>query len=185
MHNFKKNKRTRINQWIRVPQVRVIREDGEQLGVLPTNQALAKAEEAGLDLVEISPNAKPPVCKIMDHGKFKYQKEKKEQKQKKKQKKVEVKGVRISLRISKNDLEFKAKQADKFFKEGNKVRVELIMRGRENAHRDLAKEKLKEFIKIMEYKSIVEQEPKKERLGLAMIIAEDKSEAKVEDEKQE
>ena len=121
----------------------------------------------------------------MDHGKFKYQKEKKEQKQKKKQKKVEVKGVRISLRISKNDLEFKAKQADKFFKEGNKVRVELIMRGRENAHRDLAKEKLKEFIKIMEYKSIVEQEPKKERLGLAMIIAEDKSEAKVEDEKQE
>lgn len=163
--------------------MRVIREDGEQLGVLPTNQALAKAEDDGLDLVEISPNAKPPVCKIMDYGKYKYQKEKKEQKQKKKQKKVEVKGVRISLRISKNDLEFKAKQADKFLGEGNKVRIELIMRGRENAHRDLAKVKLKEFIEIMEHKVIVEQEPKKERLGLAMIVAEDKKAAQEENNK--
>ena len=109
----------------------------------------------------------------MDYGRYKYQKEKKEQKMKKKQKKVEVKGVRISLRISKNDLQFKAKQADKFLGEGNKVRVELIMRGRENAHRDLAKERLQEFIEVLENPVITEQEPKKERLGLAMIIAKD------------
>lgn len=110
----------------------------------------------------------------MDYGKYKYQQEKKERKMKKSQKKVEVKGVRISLRISKNDLEFKARQADKFLKQGNKVRVELVLRGRENAHRDLAKVKLKEFIEIMEHKVIIEQEPKKERLGLAMIVSEDR-----------
>lgn len=92
---------------------------------------------------------------------------------KKSQKKVEVKGVRISLRISKNDLEFKAKQADKFLGQGNKVRIEIVLRGRENAHQDLAREKLKEFIKLMEHRVIVEQKPKKERLGLAMIIARD------------
>jgi translation initiation factor IF-3 len=107
----------------------------------------------------------------MDYGKYKYQMEKKERKLKKKQKKIEVKGVRISLRISKNDLQFKARQADKFLREGNKVRVELVLKGREYTHMDLARERLKEFIETMEEKVIVEQEPKKERLGLAMVIA--------------
>lgn len=93
---------------------------------------------------------------------------------KKSQKKVEVKGVRISLRISQNDLEFKANQADKFLSQGNKVRIEIVLRGRENAHRDLARERLNEFIKKMKHKVIIEQKPQKERLGLAMIISEDK-----------
>ena len=107
---------------------------------METHKAIAMARDKGLDLVEIAPNVRPPVCKIMDHGKYKYEKMKKDRKQKAKAKKVEVKGVRISPRISKNDLEFKAGQADKFIKEGNKVRVELLLRGREHIHKDMAKE---------------------------------------------
>lgn len=132
------------------------------------------AREKGLDLVEIAPNVRPPVCKIMDHGKYKYEKMKKNRKQKAKAKKVEVKGVRISPRISKNDLQFKAGQADKFIKEGNKVRVELILRGREHVHKDISKESFNKFIETMEEEVIIEQEPKKQRLGLAMVIAKSK-----------
>lgn len=132
------------------------------------------AREKGLDLVEIAPNVRPPVCKIMDHGKYKYEKMKKNRKQKAKAKKVEVKGVRISPRISTNDLNFKAGQADKFIKEGNKVRIELILRGREHIHKDIAKESFNKFIETMNEEVIIEQEPKKQRLGLAMVIAKSK-----------
>ena len=137
---------------------------------MDTRDALSSAREKGLDLVEIAPNAKPPVCKITDYGKYKYEKMKKGRKQKAKSKKVEVKGVRISPRISQNDLLFKSKQADKFIKEGNKVRIELMLRGRENIHRDLAQETFDKFINTMKEEIKVEQHPKRQRLGLAMIV---------------
>jgi len=140
------------------------------LGILATEKALTLAKEKGLDLIEVSPKAQPPVCKILDYGKYKYQLMKKEQKLKKKQKKVAVKGIRISLRTSKHDLAFKARQADKFVKQGHKVRIELVLKGREWTHRDLAKKRFDEFIEIMKEKVKIEQEPKRQRLGLAMII---------------
>lgn len=139
---------------------------------METFKALALAKEKGLDLVEIAAEAKPPICKIIDYGQFKYQKAKEEQKQKKKQKKVEIKGVRISLRISENDFQNKVKQAEKFFKQGHKVRVELVMRGRELAHKNLAYDQLRKFLDSLPEKEkvIVEQAPKRERRGLGMII---------------
>ncbi len=140
------------------------------MGILATEKALTLAKEKGLDLIEVSPKAQPPVCKILDYGKYKYQLMKKEQKLKKKQKKVAVKGIRISLRTSKHDLAFKARQADKFVKQGHKVRIELVLKGREWTHRDLAKKRFDEFIEIMKEKVKIEQEPKRQRLGLAMII---------------
>jgi len=140
------------------------------LGILATEKALTLAKEKGLDLIEVSPKAQPPVCKILDYGKYKYQLMKKEQKLKKKQKKVAVKGIRISLRTSEHDLAFKARQADKFVKQGHKVRIELVLKGREWTHRDLAKKRFDEFIEIMKEKVKIEQEPKRQRLGLAMII---------------
>lgn len=138
--------------------------------MVDTINALSIARERGYDLVEVSAKSRPPVCRLLDYGKYKYRLMKEAQKQKKRQKKLTVKGVRISLRISKHDFEFKARQADKFIKQGHKVRVELILHGREHAHADLARQKLKEFIETMEEKVQVEQEPKKERLGLAIVI---------------
>lgn len=140
------------------------------MGILATEKALASAKEKGLDLIEVSPKTQPPVCKILDYGKYKYQLMKKEQKLKKKQKKVAVKGIRVSLRTSKHDLAFKARQADKFVKQGHKVRIELVLKGREWTHRDLAKKRFDEFIEIMKEKVKIEQEPKRQRLGLAIII---------------
>lgn len=129
------------------------------------------AREQELDLVEIAPNARPPVCKIMDFGKFKYEQRKLEQKARKNQKKSEVKGIRLSLRISENDFNIKAKKAKEFLKEGHKIRVEVMLRGRENIHRDLAIEMIKKFIDKIPIKVNIEQKPKKERLGLGIIIS--------------
>jgi len=137
---------------------------------MDTKDALFLAREKGLDLVEIAPNVKPPVCKLTDYGKYKYEQMKKGRKQKAKSRKVEIKGVRISPRISENDLIFKAHQADKFLKEGNKVRIELMLRGRENIHKDLTRNTFDKFIETMEEEIKVEQEPKRQRLGLAMIV---------------
>lgn len=129
------------------------------------------ARERGFDLVEVAPNIRPPVCKFLDFGKYKYQKEKQEQQQKKKAKKVEIKGVRISPRISDNDLKFKAQQADKFLDQGNKVRIEIVIKGREHAHMDLVNQTLHRFVDTMKTKVKVEQQPKHQRLGLAMVVA--------------
>jgi translation initiation factor IF-3 len=149
----------------------VIDEDGTQLGEMETSEALKLAKSKELDLVEVAPNARPPVCKILDYGQLKYQKAKEEQKQRKKQKKVEVKGVRISIRISENDLNFKVNQAQKFLDKGNKVRVEIIMRGREKAHMNLGRDMLMKFADKLEGNIIMEQKPKRERLGLAIVLA--------------
>ncbi len=132
------------------------------------------AKEKGLDLIEIAPNAKPPVCRIMDYGKFQYQKSRKERKQKIKQKKTEIKGVRISPRIGQHDLEFKAKQAEKFLNQGHKVKIEMILKGREKGLINIAKEKLNQFIEIIDLETVFEQEIKRQPRGLFVIITKDK-----------
>lgn len=136
----------RINQYIRVPEVRLIDEDGNNIGVVDTRQALTLAQEKGLDLVEVSPLANPPVVKIVDYKKMKYQEEKERRKEKAKQKKVEVKGIRLSVRISEHDTETRLHQAEKFLSQDDKVRVEMILKGRERQHVDLARENFNKFI---------------------------------------
>lgn len=126
------------------------------------------AYERGLDLVEVAANARPPVCRIIDYGKYLYQQEKKARQSRFKQ--VEIKGVRLSFGIAKHDLELKAKQAEKFLKEGHKVKIDIILRGREKAHADLAKEKMEIFRQMIPMDTIVDQEPKKQPRGLSMII---------------
>jgi len=140
------------------------------LGEMGNSEALALAKEKGLDLVEVSPNARPPICKILDYGQFKYQKAKEEQKQRKRQKKVDVKGIRISMRISGNDLDMKIKQAQKFLDKGHKVRIELVMRGREKAHGSLGYDLINKFAKSLGDDVKIEQRPKRERLGLGMVV---------------
>jgi len=128
------------------------------------------AREKGLDLIEIAPNAKPPVCRIMDSGKYKYQKSKEDKKQKNKQKQTETKGIRISMRTGQHDLETKIKQIEKFFEKGDKVRVDMILKGREKSLFDLAKEKLTQFIKLIPSETKIEQEIRRQPRGLSIVI---------------
>ncbi len=151
----------RINQEIRVPQVRLIDETGKQIGIIATSRAQEIARERGLDLLEVSPQAKPPVCKVIDYGKYRYQKAKQEQKARKKQKKTGIKGIRLSVRIGQHDFEFKARQAEKFLAQGHKIRVELILRGREHAHTDLALAEIRKFQANLKHPIKVEQSPRK------------------------
>jgi len=138
--------------------VRLLGSEGEQIGVVTLTDAIRRAEEEGLDLVEISPNANPPVAKILDWGKFKYEKQKQSRSQKKKQKNVELKGIRLSSKIGEHDLQTKAKNARKFLDAGNKVKVRLIFKGREIVHKDLGAEVLRKFAAEVEDISQVDQE---------------------------
>ena len=169
-YNRNIQQRVRINQWIRLSPVRLIDEKGQNLGIVETDKALELAREKGLDLIEIAPNVRPPVCRIMDHGKYQYQKSKEEKQQKTKQKRIEVKGIRISFRISQHDLETKAKQANKFLDQGHKVRIEMILRGREKGLFEMAREKLNEFIKLISPEVKVEQEIKRNPRGLTVGV---------------
>ncbi len=146
--NYKKEqqKQHKTNQYIKAPQLRLIDETGENVGVVDTVKALAMAKELGLDLVEVSPKAKPPVAKIVDYSKLKYQEEKDRRKEKASQKKTEVKGIRLSLRISDHDKDVRMKQAEKFLNQDNKVKLEIILRGRERQHKDLARAIINKFI---------------------------------------
>lgn len=143
-------KRYRTNQYIRVPQVRLIDENGQNIGVIDTTKALAMASEKGLDLVEVSPLAQPPVAKIVDYKKMRYQEEKERRKEKAKQKKIEVKGIRLSLRISEHDKEVRRRQAEKFLKQDDKIRVEMILKGRERQHFNLAEEIINKFVESLD-----------------------------------
>lgn len=139
----------RINEQIRVPEVRVIDEKGNQLGVMATSAAIALARERELDLVEVSPVATPPVCKVVNYGQLRYEANKKERKQKGKQKKTEVKGIRLSTTISEHDVSVRVDQATKFMSKGNKVQVELLLRGRQKAHPEIGREVIQNFIKLL------------------------------------
>lgn len=136
----------RLNQFITVPEVRVIDNEGVNVGVMLTPNAIALAQERGLDLIEVSPKAVPPVCRLDNYGSFKYREEKEKQKQKAKAKKIEIKGVRISLNIGQHDRDVRVGQAKEFFTEGHKVRVEMMLRGRERQHADLARQAVQDFV---------------------------------------
>jgi len=142
-------KRFKANQQIRVPEVFLIDETGQSVGVVPIGKALALAQAAGLDVIEVNPKAAPVVVKIMDYGQFKYKKEKEAQKQKVKQKKVEIKGLRLSVRISQHDFNIRVEQARKFLERGNKLRLELILKGRERQHPEKAEELMKKFYYLL------------------------------------
>lgn len=136
-----------------------------------TTKAIQMAQEANLDLVEVSPQTNPPVCKIMDYGKHLYKQKKQDQKHKRMQKQTEVKALRVSLRTSIHDLEVKANQVRRFFSKGNLVKISLIFRGRENAHKELGYKKMQDFLDILGEEAVVEQEPKKQGNNLMMILA--------------
>lgn len=139
-------KKYRTNEQITAPEVRVIDDEGNHVGLMTIAEALAKAKEFEFDLVEIEPTAVPPVCKIIDSGKFQYEQEKQKRKAKAKQKQTETKGVRLSLRIGAHDIEVRMQQAKKFLEQGNEVKVEMVLRGRERGHTEHAKEIIKAFI---------------------------------------
>ena len=142
----------KINERIKAPEVRVIGKDGEQLGTLPTEEAIQVAQKSELDLVEVSPKANPPVCKILDWGQFKYQKEKEVRKQRATSKEVDTKGIRLSPRIGQHDLQVRFDRAVKFLERGDKVKIEIVMRGREKAHADVAREVVTNFIEKLREK---------------------------------
>ena len=161
-----------INEQIRDKEVRLIGEDGEQLGVVSGKEALRLAEEAGLDLVKIAPTAKPPVCKIVDYGKFKYEQTRKEKEAKKKQKTIEIKEIRLSPNIDTNDLITKINAAKKFLTKGDKVKVTLRFRGREMAHMANSKHILDDFAESLADIAVVEKAPKVEGRSMTMFLAE-------------
>lgn len=161
----------RSNEKILSPTIFLIGPDDKPVGEIPTEKALEMAREEDLDLIEVSPQATPPVCKILDYGKFQYAQSKKEQQSKSNQKKVDIKGVRIGLRVDKHDLDFKRGQAEKFLTKGHKVKVELLLRGREKAMRDRAKEAMKEFLETLGIPYKVEEEIKNVRNGISIVIA--------------
>ena len=160
------------NESIREKEIRVIDSEGNQLGVISTKEALQMAEEKDLDLVMISPTAVPPVCKIMDLGKYIYEQSKKEKEAKKKQKTVEVKEVRLSPNIDTNDLNTKVNNAKKFIGKGNKVKVTLRFRGREMAHVQSSKHILDDFAALLEDVAVVEKPAKMEGRSMSMVLTE-------------
>ncbi len=159
---------------IRISPVRLIDEKGEQIGIIETPNALQMAKAKELDLIEINPNSRPPVCKILDWGKYQYLQAKKEKKNKQQQKRTEVKGVRIRPSTGENDLNFKLKQVDKFLSRGNKVKIEIILRGRENAFRENAKERLRAFVDKIENTYKIDQDIQKQFNGFNMVISPEK-----------
>ncbi|MCI0479021.1 translation initiation factor IF-3 [Candidatus Uhrbacteria bacterium] len=162
----------RSNEQINVPEVRVIDDENKFLGVLKTADAIAFARERELDLVEVSPKEHPPVCKILDYGAFKYQKDKEMRQQKAHAKKVEVKGIRLSVKMGSHDLEVRKEQALDFLKEGQKLKIEIYLRGREKAHGDLALQRIQDFIAAVgqTYELYTEQEPKRQGGNVSAIV---------------
>ena len=159
-----------INEQIRDREVRVIGEDGEQLGIMSPRDAMKLAEEAGVDLVKIAPTAKPPVCKIVDYGKFKYEQTRKEKEAKKKQKVIDVKEIRLSPNIDTNDLNTKVNAARKFLSKGDKVKVTLRFRGREMAHMNQTKYILDDFAEKLSDIAVVDKPSKVEGRSLVMFL---------------
>ena len=161
----------RINDEIRVPQVRLIDDAGEMLGVMSAREALIRAYDLGLDLVEISPNAVPPVCKILDYGKYKYEQQKKANEARKKQKVVEIKEIKVRPNIDDHDYDVKMKQMKNFIGEGDKVKVTLRFRGREMAHQELGVKVLERIRNDLIELVKVEQMPKLENRQMVMVVA--------------
>ncbi|HVZ07560.1 translation initiation factor IF-3 [Rhodopila sp.] len=161
----------RVNEEIRIPQVRLIDQEGEMLGVMSSREAQQRAYAVGLDLVEISPNAEPPVCKILDFGKFKYEQQKKKNEAKKKQKVIEIKEIKVRPNIDENDYQVKMRAMKSFIEEGDKVKVTLRFRGREMAHQDIGVRVLERIRAEMDATSKVEQMPRMENRQMVMVLS--------------
>jgi translation initiation factor IF-3 len=171
-------KEQRINRQIRAREVRLIDQDGEMQGVVDTRDALKMAEESGLDLVEVSPNANPPVCKILDFGKFKYENEKKLRESRKNQTQIKLKEIRMQPKIEKHDLLFKTKHIAEFLEEGNKVKVTIRFRGREMAHTELGRvvlDKVLLALQELDTGCTLDRSPKMEGRFMSMILSPSKS----------
>jgi len=160
-----------INEQIRDKSVRLIGEDGAQLGIMSAREAMDIAEERGLDLVKISPNAQPPVCKLMDYGKFRFEQAKKQKEARKNQSTVSVKEMRLSATIDKHDLEVKARNVTKFLKDGDKVKVSLRFRGRQMTHTDQGKQVMDLFFSMVQDNAVMEKSAKLEGRSMFMILA--------------
>ena len=160
----------RVNRRIRVPDVRVILEDGEQLGVLATQDALRRAESMGLDLVEVSPTAKPPVCKIMDYGKFKYQQKRKANEAKKKQQVIELKEIKFRPKTDVHDFQTKVNRLKSFLQAGNKGKVTVMFRGREIVHPQIGFDMLKRVVEAISEEALVESPARMEGRQMVMIV---------------
>lgn len=165
------DKDLRINEQIRVREVRLISDDGEQQGIVSTIEALRMASEQGLDLVEVAPQASPPVCKILDYGKYKFENEKKVRDSKRKQKLLKLKEIRMQPKIDDHDLDFKSKHVSEFLAEGNKVKVTIRFRGRELAHTELGLDVLKDVLKRIEGEYVMDKPPMMEGRFMSMILS--------------
>ncbi len=161
----------RVNEDIRVPQVRLIDEEGEMQGVMTARDAILRAYAVGLDLLEISPNADPPVVKILDYGKFKYEQQKKKNEAKKKQKVIEIKEIKVRPNIDENDYQVKMRAMKSFIDEGDKVKVTLRFRGREMAHQDIGIKVLERIRNELETATKVEQMPRMENRQMIMVLS--------------
>lgn len=162
---------TLVNEQIKGKELRVISDTGEQLGIMSSREALAIAEERDLDLVLIAPNAKPPVCKVMNYGKYCFEQAKKAKENKKKQKTMEIKEIRLSLNIDVHDFNTKLKHAERFLKAGNKVKVSIRLRGREMGHSEMGVQTMKRFAEACEEFANVEKQPKLEGRQILMFLA--------------
>ena len=160
-----------INEQIRDKEVRLIGADGEQIGIVAGKEALRMAAEKSLDLVKIAPQAKPPVCKIMDYGKYKFDAAKKEKEARKKQKTISVKEVRLSASIEKHDFETKIRNAVKFLKSGDKVKISVVFRGREMMHTHRGSELLEQAMSLVEEVGVAEAKPKLEGRAMVIVVA--------------
>lgn len=159
-----------INEQIRDREVRVIGQDGEQLGIMSAKEAYLMARDADLDLVKVAPGAKPPVCKIINYGKYRYEQARKEKEAKRKQRTIEIKEIRLSPNIDTNDLNTKANQARKFLSKGDKVKVTLRFRGREMAHKNVGREVLNAFYEKLSDVSTIDKEAKMEGRSMIMFL---------------
>lgn len=164
------NTTIRINEAIRAEKLRVIGTSGEQLGIMSRQEALQQAEDAGVDLVEISPDADPPVAKIVDWGKYQYQKMKEQQKNRRSSKQSELKQMRFGLKIGSGDLEIKLRKVRSFLAEGHKVRIQIFYRGREMAHRELGYEMITRITTLLENDAVTEQQPQMAGRTLSVVI---------------
>ena len=164
-------KEVAINWDIRAPEVRVIDPDGKQVGVLSVKEAIRIAEERGLDLVEVAPNSQPPVCRIMNYGKYKYQQSKRGQEARKHQTVIHIKEVKVRPRTEDHDFQFKLRHVKRFLEEGNKVKISILFRGREIAHPEFGKEMLNRFVEGVKDLVVIEQAPRLEGRNMVMILA--------------
>jgi len=164
-------KEANVNWEIRSPEVRVIDADGKQVGILAVKEAIRLAEEQGLDLVEVAPGASPPVCRVMNYGKYKYQQNKRSQEAKKHQTVIHVKEVKVRPRTEEHDYQFKLRHILRFLEEGNRVKVSLLFRGREIAHPEFGREMLARIQESVKEKAVVEQTPRMEGRIMVMILS--------------